>query len=103
MSLNLDKAKDELKEKSYLEIQKQTAWTWASRSAVSYDATIEEKNLARKVAIFQVAEEYHHEAIEHAALFEDGGNLLAQVDKELEPFRDRAAADLHNSLKISTV
>lgn len=99
MSLNIQKAKDELKEKSYLEIQKQTAWTWASRAAVSYDLAIEEKDLSRKVAIFQVAEEYHHEAIEHAALFEDAGQLLGQLDKELEPYRDRAAADLQNSLK----
>ena len=97
--LKLDKAKDELKEKSYLEIQKQTAWTWASRAAASYDLAIEEKEITRKVAVFQVAEEYHHEAIEHAALYEDGGKLLGEVDKELEPYRERATADLHNSLK----
>ena len=74
MSLKIDKAKEELKEKSYLEIQKSTAWTWASRAAVSYDLAIDEKDLSRKVAVFQVAEEYHHEAIEHAALYEDGGD-----------------------------
>jgi hypothetical protein len=99
MSLKIDKAKAELKEKSYLEIQKETAWTWASRSAASYDLAIEEKDLCRKVAVFSVAEEFHHEAIEHAALYEDGGALLTEVDKELEPFRERATADLHNSLK----
>jgi hypothetical protein len=97
--LNLDKAKQELKEKSYLEIQKQTSWTWASRAAASYDLAIEEKDTSRKVAVFMVAEEYHHEAIEHAALFEDGGKLLAELDKELEQYRERATADLHNSLK----
>ena len=99
MPLNLQKAKDELKDKSYLEIQKQTAWTWASRAAASYDLAIEEKDLCRKVAIFQVAEEYHHEAIEHAALYKDGGELLGKVDKELEPYRERSTADLNNSLK----
>ena len=99
MSLKLDKAKEELKEKSYLDIQKQTAWTWASRAAVSYDLAIEEKDPHRKVAVFMVAEEYYHEAVEHAALYEDGGKLLAKVDEELEPYRDRATADLQNSLK----
>jgi hypothetical protein len=69
MSLKINKAKEELKHKSYLEIQRETAWTWASRSAVSYELAIEEKDLHRKVSIFQVAEEYHHEAIEHAALY----------------------------------
>lgn len=99
MSLKLDKAKKELKEKSYLEIQKSTAWTWASRAAVSYDLSIEEKDSHRKVALFMVAEEYHHEAIEHAALYEDGGDLLKKVDADLEPYRDRATADLQESLK----
>ena len=99
MSLKLDKAKEELKEKSYLEIQKQTAWTWGSRAAVSYDLAIEEKDSHRKVALFMVAEEYYHEAIEHAALYEDGGELLGKVDKELQPYRDRSTADLQNSLK----
>ena len=99
MSLKVDKAREELKETSYLEIQKKTAWTWASRSAASYDLAIEEKDLCRKVAVFQVAEEYHHEAIEHAALYEDGGDLLKKVDRELEPYRERATADLQNSLK----
>jgi hypothetical protein len=96
--LNLQKAKEELKHKSYLEIQKDTAITWASRAAASYDLAIEEKDAHRKVAVFMVAEEYYHEAIEHAALFEDGGDLLSKVDLELEPFRERATADLHTSL-----
>jgi len=98
MGLKIDKAKEELKEKSYLEIQKQTAWTWASRAAASYELAIAEKDLHRKVSIFQVAEEYHHEAIEHAALYEDGGKLLSKVDKELEVYRDKATDDLQTSL-----
>ncbi len=96
--LKVKEAREELSGKSYLEIQKETAIKWASRAAASYDLAIEEKDIHRKVAVFQVAEEYHHEAIEHAALYEDGGDLLNKVDKELEPFRERATADLHNSL-----
>jgi len=99
MSLKIDKAKEELKEKSYLDIQKQTAWTWASRAAASYELAIEEKDLRRKVAVFQVAEEYHHEAIEHAALYEDRGDLLKEVEKELDKYRDKASDDLQDSLK----
>jgi hypothetical protein len=99
MSLKVKEAREELGGKSYLEIQKDTAWKWASRGAASYDLSIEEKDLARKVAIFSVAEEYYHEAVEHAALYEDGGELLGKVDKELEQYRERATADLHNSLK----
>jgi uncharacterized protein YpiB (UPF0302 family) len=98
MALKIEEAREELKEKSYLEIQKKTAWTWASRAAASYQLAEEEKDLSRKVAIFQVAEEYHHEAIEHAALYEDGGELLSKLDKELSPHRDNAFKDLQKHL-----
>ena len=97
--LKVDKAREELKEKSYLEIQKETAWKWASRAAASYELATEEKDLRNKVAIYQVAEEYYHEAIEHAALCEDRGDLLNKLEKELDKYRDKAAEDLQDSLK----
>lgn len=99
MSLKVDKAKEELKEKSYLEIQKETAWKWAGRAAASYELAIEEKDLPSKVAIYQIAEEYHHEAIEHAALYEDRGKLLDELEKALDQYRDKASDDLKDSLK----
>jgi hypothetical protein len=99
MSLKIAEAKEELSKKSYLEIQKDTAWKWASRAAASYELGVEEKSIHRKVAIYQVAEEYHHEAIEHAALYEDGGELLKQLEKELDQYRDKAGNNLKDSLK----
>lgn len=99
MSLKIDEAKQELKDKAYLEIQKETAWKWASRAGASYDLAIEEKDLCRKVAVFQIAEEFYHEAIEHAALHEDGGDLVSKVEKELDQYKERATADLQNSLR----
>ena len=97
--LDIKKAKEELKNKSYLEIQKSTAIKWASRAGASYELAIEEKDIHRKVSIFQVAEEYHHEAIEHAALYEDRGDLLNKIEKELDHYRDKASEDLQSSLK----
>jgi hypothetical protein len=97
--LKVKEAREELKEKSYLEIQKDTAYKWASRAAASYELAIEEKDLCRKVAVFQIAEEFYHEAIEYAALHEDCGDLVNKVEKELEPYKDRSTADLQNSLK----
>jgi hypothetical protein len=97
--LKVNEAKEELSKKAYLEIQKETAWKWGSRAAASYELAIEEKDLARKVAIFHIAGEYHHEACEHAALYEDKGKLLVEVETELGPYCDRATADLFNSLK----
>jgi hypothetical protein len=97
--LDIKKAKEELKEKSYLEIQRQTAITWASRAAASYNLCAEEKDVRRKVAIYQIAEEYCHEGVEHAALCEDHGKLLAELEKELDPHRDAAADSLDKALK----
>lgn len=97
--LKVAEAKEELSKKSYLEIQKETAWKWASRAAASYELAIEEKDVHRKMAIFHVASEFHHEACEHAALYEDKGKLLAEIEKELESHSDRATKDLRDSIK----
>lgn len=97
--LKIKEAKEEIEKKSYLEIQKETAWKWASRAAAAFELSIEEKDLKRKVAQYQVAQEFEHEALEHAALYEDSGKLLVQVSKELDPHREKAAEDLQDNLK----
>jgi hypothetical protein len=97
--LKVKDAKEELAKKSYLEIQKETAWKWASRAAASYELAVEEKDIHRKVAIYQVAEEYWHESLEHAALYEDDGKLLKGLQEVLNPYRDKAGDDLKDSLK----
>ena len=98
MKLKVDKAHEELKEKSYLEIQYDTTVKWASRAAATYELAVEEKDLKRKMSILQVAAEYHHEACEHAALYEDRGELLGKVEKELESYYDKAAESLEEAI-----
>jgi hypothetical protein len=96
--LKVKEAREELSQKAYLDIQKETAWKWASRAAASYELAIEEKNIKRKIAILQVAEEFHHESCEHAALYEDHGKLLGEIEKELDSYHNKATEDLENSL-----
>jgi hypothetical protein len=83
--LKIREAKKELAEKSYRDIQESTAWTWASRGVASYqNVMIVSKD--KKMAYYLLAEEYSHEAREHAALVEAGASsLLSQVQAAIVP------------------
>jgi hypothetical protein len=96
--LRVDEAKKELAEKSYAQIQKETAWKWASRAAAAFDLCKDEVDLAKKVAMYQTAQEFEHEAVEHAALYEDCGTLLTEIHGQLEPHKDAAVASLNEAL-----
>jgi hypothetical protein len=84
------KARVELKEKTYLEIQEATATTWCARALECFDSARTSRRLVGKFGWFTVACEYAHEAIEHAALFEDGGSLLGEVETACDEARKLA-------------
>jgi hypothetical protein len=90
--LDLEKAKKELSEKNLNDIQKETAITWASRAAVSFENCLQSDGL-KKVTCFAVGEEYLHEALEHAALVE-GEDVLSQIKREVLPYQEKAAQDV---------
>ena len=71
----LDKASDELAEKTLHDIQIETALTWCGRACV-----------AARLGLKQDAKEYAHEAIEHAAL-SGQDDLLAGVREALATYR----------------
>lgn len=77
--LDVKQASIELRTKSLLAIQVETAWSWASRAAAAY-------SYFRTSGITQWrldAQEYEHEAIEHAAL----AGVLPGVQAALAPYR----------------
>lgn len=88
--LDLEKARKELKEKSYLEIQESTTWTWAARACVAYEKAEKETKLEEKLGWAFVGTEYDHEAIEHAALCEDKGRLTKIIQATTNVYRQRA-------------
>lgn len=90
--IDLNKARQELGEKNLQQIQTETAWTWASRAAVSFENCLVAKG-SKKLACWSIGEEYYHEALEHAALVE-GEDVIGQVKKELEPYHEKAALDM---------
>lgn len=73
--LKLDEATAELEDKTYEQIQIETAWKWGSRAVAAY-----------KLGDPQ-AQEYEHEALEHAALVDDSGQLIAELTKEMSKYK----------------
>jgi hypothetical protein len=85
-SLNLDKGEKDISEKSLADIQRETAWTWASsRAAACYEKLAKTGDWKWKTD----AEEYRHEAVEHAALIGDTHpHVLEEIHKSLEKYRN---------------
>lgn len=72
--LDVEKAQNELQEKTLKIIQIETAYTWASRSIAAYRYCTAAYQAGQRVQAElwrHDAEEYAHEAIEHAALADD--------------------------------
>lgn len=88
--IDLQKAMVELQQKTYAQIQEETAWTWASRACVSYQGSLVAE-LPQKLVLFALGEEYFHEAVEHAALNVSTPNLLQQVRDAVHPFQENAS------------
>ena len=69
----------ELRTTTMQQLQEATAWTWASRAAAAYQFYRSSNHLQWLLD----AEEYAHEAIEHAAL----AGVLPAVQAALAPYR----------------
>jgi hypothetical protein len=92
--LKLDEAVKEVKQKSYTEIQVETAWKWSSRACAMYIAVVEAPR-EQKLAFWTMSEEYAHEGIEHAALSGDNASvLLKEIQEAMKPYQDKAFNDM---------
>lgn len=89
--LNVDKARKEIDQKDLLTIERETALTWGSRAAASYDCSLEdsESDHAEAMRCFWEGETYRAEALEHAAMTEDA-RLLERITTEIESYRAKA-------------
>ena len=73
--------REELKAKSFRQIQEETARIWCDRAAAAYRLYLEDSSAKW---LFE-GEEFYHEAIEHAASV--GPELVAYVQSALRPLR----------------
>lgn len=97
--LKVEDAREELSKKTYHQVQRETAWKWASRACASYEWVSDGEN-AQPLMSWTVAEEYFHEAIEHAALTEAGApELLKEIQDAVEPYQEVAIEYLDEKFK----
>jgi hypothetical protein len=82
MQFDVDRADKELRVKTLTSIQLETAATWGARAAVAYRFYAG----TRDVSWLLDAEEYYHEAVEHAAL----AGVFDEVHAFLEPLRQQS-------------
>jgi len=87
--LKVEEAAKELEEKSYDQIQVETAWKWGSRAAACFKRSLEENNTQEAFYALFLGIEYLHEAVEHAALAEDT-SLLQAVKDAVVPLHEQA-------------
>jgi len=74
----LEDARAEVREKSHLKIEEDTAWRWAARSVACHELWRE----TGEESWLKAAEDYRHEAIEHAAFSWD--DVLPDVKRWIE-------------------
>lgn len=98
--LDVAAAKKELSEKTLDQIQRETAWKWASRAAASFENVLE-ADREKKVSLYMAGAEYLHEAIEHASLVYDGdGALVDDIRLAVAEAAVAAVVDIDESLDI---
>lgn len=92
--LSAEKALEELRSKKMEEIERITAITWGGRALASYQLAQEQRDVGGRFRHFYEGENYRQEALEHASMAEDGGELLRQVHDEIETVRQQTLKGL---------
>ena len=70
-NLNVDESVDELKEKSLIDIHRETALKWSARAVAACQLGKHEDEV-----------DYRHEGLEHASLVMDDGKLVSELQEQ---------------------
>jgi hypothetical protein len=89
IEFNVNSSIDELQSKSELDIERDTAMRWGSRSAGAYVLAELSDDPEDRERWLLAAERYRHESIHHAVLVDDEPNLVKQICVKLEEYRFR--------------
>lgn len=80
------------------EIERSTAVKWAARSIASFILMQEAASPKEKVDLFDAGDDRRHEALEHAALVGDHGELVGVLQGLIDEEREKAAALLDSTV-----
>lgn len=89
--LDVEKALKELQATTMAEIERATALTWGGRAVASFRLCARASEWEDRFRHFCEGETYRQEALEHAAMAEDGARLLGSLESEIG--EARAAAE----------
>lgn len=93
-SKKVKEAKEELEKKSYRDIQVETAYKWGARACASYENVLL-ADRDQKIQMYLLAQEYEHEACEHAALVpSDIEYILENVRNLISSYQEKALEEL---------
>jgi hypothetical protein len=81
--LDVETAQMEIRTKSKAQIEAETAWTWASRAVACYFEARSSMDAFEQAKWLRQAEDYSHEAREHASQVRDGARTLLSVEAAL--------------------
>lgn len=98
--LDIKKAIDELRTKSEEEIERQTAYTWASRAIAAYVLASKEPDPEKKLYWTHYGMDLRHEALEHSALYGDEGKLVEKLQKQIDRFRSQILVKVHANVDV---
>jgi hypothetical protein len=90
MELDIDSALEELQNKTDKDIERETAYKWSARASAAFILSLNAEDVTAKLNYFIWGEDLFHEAVEHAALYKDGGFLLNDLEFEIEKYRKKA-------------
>jgi hypothetical protein len=96
-NLDIKTSLAEIQQKSLTEIQRETAEKWCARSLAAYMLFHEHGD----TTWYLDAEEYRHEALEHAALIEDDGATFREVMSVVNKARAEAMGKMTPLLKAA--
>lgn len=84
---DVDAALREVRSKTHDQIERETAYKWGSRAIACYILLRDEGYPGKRLDWFLKAEDFRHEALEHAAMAGDAGMTLREVEAEIERHR----------------
>lgn len=80
MALDIEAAQQDIRTKTKAQIETETAWVWASRAVACYLEARSCKDAVEQMKWLKQAEDYQHEALEHASQVRDGARTLLAIE-----------------------
>lgn len=99
--LDIYSAMIEVTEKSDIQIELETAYTWTSRACAVFQLAALSPDLETKYRLMDWGDDLEHEALEHAALVKDYGKTVEKCQMAIESYKDGLSDDSMSGIRKS--